>query len=179
MAIRTDIYSVEWSSSPRIIHIADGVLTANVQDLYDTLRYLEASHEGIDEKPICDAGGWEPLGPSQYVGITVSLYDAKYKFCDCPGPDWSVANMTGGNIVAFTDQSASTEMYPRYPSEYISADRTASSSATITELDSIIEILKLTGNKVVKVGDIITIYEDDDTTAWRSYDLTDGGRVEL
>lgn len=179
MAIRTDIFSVNWDLSPRIINIAEGFLEVNVQDMYDTLRHLEASPGGIDEAPICDAGGWEPLGGGSYVGITVSLFNAKYKFCDCAGPDWTIANMTGGNIVAFTDRSATVEMYPREPSTFISADRSAASSATTTELDGIIDILKLTGNKVVKVGDIITIYEDDETTPWRSYDLDSGGRVEL
>lgn len=41
------------------------------------------------------------------------------------------------------------------------------------------EILKLTGNKVTKSGNIITIYEDDGTTPWRRYDLSNGGRVQV
>lgn len=40
-------------------------------------------------------------------------------------------------------------------------------------------ILKLTGYKVSKSGDVITIYEADGTTVWRQYDLSDGGRVEV
>lgn len=39
------------------------------------------------------------------------------------------------------------------------------------------EILKLTGHKVTRVGSIITIYEDDELTPWRQYDLANGGRV--
>jgi hypothetical protein len=38
---------------------------------------------------------------------------------------------------------------------------------------------KLTGNKVTKSGDVITIYDDDDVTPWRQYDLASGGRVEV
>ena len=41
------------------------------------------------------------------------------------------------------------------------------------------DIIKLTGNKVTKSGDIITIYEANGTTVWRQYDLSDGGRVEV
>jgi hypothetical protein len=36
---------------------------------------------------------------------------------------------------------------------------------------------RLLGNKVVRVGDIITVYETDDVTIWRQYDLSGGGRV--
>jgi hypothetical protein len=39
-------------------------------------------------------------------------------------------------------------------------------------------IKKITGNKVTKAGDIITIYEDDGTTTWKTYNLANGGRVE-
>jgi len=47
------------------------------------------------------------------------------------------------------------------------------------QLADITDIAKLTGNRVTKSGDTITIYEDDGTTIWRQYDLTNGGRVEL
>lgn len=40
-------------------------------------------------------------------------------------------------------------------------------------------IRKLTGNKVTKSGDLITIYEDNGSTPWIQYDLADGGRVEI
>jgi len=41
------------------------------------------------------------------------------------------------------------------------------------------DLIKLTGYKVTKSGDIITIYESDESTPWRQYDLTGGGRVEV
>jgi hypothetical protein len=134
MSIRTDIISVDWSQSPRVAWIDISVTTVNAQDLYDTLRYLEAQSEAMDEPPIVDAGGKEPLGEGVYVGITVSLFNAIYAFADRPGPDWVVCNMTGGNVVAFTDSTKTTPIYPRKPTAYVSADRTAASSATaITE----------------------------------------------
>lgn len=43
----------------------------------------------------------------------------------------------------------------------------------------IIDILKLTGNKVTKSGDVITIYEDDGTTVWKQFNLANDGRVEV
>ena len=38
-------------------------------------------------------------------------------------------------------------------------------------------IRKLTGNKVTKSGNIITIFQDDNVTPFRQYNLSDGGRV--
>lgn len=40
-------------------------------------------------------------------------------------------------------------------------------------------IARLTGNKVTKTGDIITIYEADGHTIWKQYNLASGGRVEV
>jgi len=39
-------------------------------------------------------------------------------------------------------------------------------------------LLKLTGNKVTKAGNIITIYETDGVTVWKEFDLSNGGRIE-
>lgn len=40
-------------------------------------------------------------------------------------------------------------------------------------------LIKLTGNRVTKSGDIITIYEADEVTPWRQYDLAGGGRDQV
>ena len=137
MAIRTDIFSIDWSVSPRVIWIDIAFSEVSAQDLYDTCKHYEALHGGVDEPKICDAGGWKPIGPGQYVGITVSLFNAQYAFEARPGPDWVICNMAGGNVVAFTDESLETELYPRYPTAFVSADRTASSSATTQEQEAI------------------------------------------
>jgi hypothetical protein len=63
------------------------------------------------------------------------------------------------------------------------ADRQLTIGTKDTEIDSILVLVqiigKLTGNKVVKTGDIITIYEDDGHTPWRQYNLSNGGRLEV
>ncbi len=133
MSIRTDIFAVDWDASPRIIWIDIAFTEVTAQDLYDTCKHLEAIHSGMDEPPLCDAGGWEPLGGSVFNGITVSLFNAQYAFADRPGPEWVICNMTGGNVVAFTDDTRTVELYPRFPTAFVSADRTASSSATTQE----------------------------------------------
>jgi len=40
-------------------------------------------------------------------------------------------------------------------------------------------LMWITGNKVTKSGDVITIYETDGVSVWRQYDLASGGRVEV
>lgn len=137
MAVRTDIYSIDWNQSPRIINIDISITEANAQDLYDTCKFLEQLPSGMDEDQICDAGGWEPLGGGKFVGITVSLFNARYKFADRTGPEWVICNMAGGNVVGFEDQTKQATLYPREPSSFVSADRTASSAATTSEQEAI------------------------------------------
>lgn len=57
----------------------------------------------------------------------------------------------------------------------------ASSAHTIAgSMGEVLQILEwFLGNKVTKSGDTITIYEDDETTIWKQFDLTGGQRVEL
>lgn len=45
---------------------------------------------------------------------------------------------------------------------------------TNASLQSVVEIAKLTGNRITRSGDILTIYEDDNTTVWRQYDISTG-----
>ena len=40
-------------------------------------------------------------------------------------------------------------------------------------------LMWITGNKVTKSGDVITIYEDDGVSVWRQYNLANGGRVQV
>jgi len=135
VAIRTDIYTVDWDESPRVIWIDISETEGNVQDLYDTIKHYEVLVDGIDEPILGDAGGKEVIDVSAGLSntITVSLFNAVYAFADRPGPSWVVCNMKGGNIVAFTDITRVTPLYPRKPTAYVSADRSASSSGTLIE----------------------------------------------
>ena len=135
MAIRTDIYTVDWSASPRVIWIDISETNGNVQDLYDTIKHYEALPDGIDEPELGDAGGKELIDVDAGLAntITVTLFNAVYAFADRAGPTWVICNMKGGNIVAFTDKTRVTPLYPRKPTAYVSADRSASSSGTLIE----------------------------------------------
>lgn len=47
------------------------------------------------------------------------------------------------------------------------------------ELAVILETGKMTINRVTRVGKVITIYESDNITPWRSYNLENGERLEV
>ena len=52
--------------------------------------------------------------------------------------------------------------------------------AKVDIIDTLVdELIKLTGYKVTKSGDIITIYESNGSTIWRQYNLANGGRVQV
>lgn len=75
-------------------------------------------------------------------------------------------------------------------SEYISPDN-STIGLIKTKIDSLenyddtsINVLldyirKITGNKIIRIGNTITIYEDDDTTVWKQYDVSNLGRIEI
>lgn len=49
---------------------------------------------------------------------------------------------------------------------------------TMTAGEILEAIFKITNNKVVKSGNIITIFENDEVTVWKTFDLSLGGRIE-
>lgn len=52
--------------------------------------------------------------------------------------------------------------------------------AKVDIVDALVDdLIRLTGNKVTKSGNIITIYQSNGVTVWRRYDLANGGRVEV
>lgn len=49
-----------------------------------------------------------------------------------------------------------------------------------TTMGSILDdILSLTGHNITRVGDVITIYEKDEITVWRQYNLANQGRIKV
>lgn len=125
--IRTDL-SVDWVASPRIITIAAPSTEITIQDLHDTCRSIEAKHFGIDEGPLIASAGKEDLGGGVEVGLTSTLQNAVIAFEARTGPDWILCKISGGNLVAI--DAAGVSIDPRYPTAFITVDRTASSSAT-------------------------------------------------
>lgn len=130
MAIRGDV-TIDWSSSPRIVEIAYPSTEITMQDLLDTLRYLESQPTAMDNKPIVDASGKEVLDSITRVGITVTLQNARASFEARTGPTWEVCEFVGGNLVA-VGSDGSTAIQPVHATAFVTPSRAASSSATLS-----------------------------------------------
>jgi len=133
MTIRSDV-SIDWDLSPRLLTVASPSTEITVQDLYDTCKYLEDSPNGLVFDYLIDAGGKEPIGATDFVGITATLNNAVLAFEARGGPSWTLCIISGGNLVAVDDNGDPID--PRYPTDYITVDRALSSSPTISEVDS-------------------------------------------
>jgi hypothetical protein len=110
MSVRSDI-SIAWAASPRIIEVAAPSVQLKCQDLHDTLRYLAALPEAMDEDDIVDSSGKEPLGGGITVGLTVKLLNAKVRFQSRNGPETTQCIILDGTLV--TDDG-STPVAPSY-----------------------------------------------------------------
>jgi len=134
MAIRYDV-TIDWTLSPRLLTVLAPSTEISVQDIVDTCRYFEDSDIGVNYEYLIDAAGKEPLGGVTYVGITATLNNCYIAFEARLGPNWILCTIAGGNIVAV--DAVGAELDPRYPTAYVSVDRTASSSATLQEQGAI------------------------------------------
>jgi hypothetical protein len=96
---------------------------------------LEDTTPGENYEYLISAAGKEPLGGGVSVGITTTLNNAYVAFEARPGPDWILCIISGGNLVA--EDHLGAELDPRYPTAFTTIDRTASSSATLSDLSAI------------------------------------------
>jgi hypothetical protein len=132
MAIRYDV-TIDWVSSPRLLTVDATSVEISVQEIVDTCRYLEDTTPGENYEYLIDAAGKEPLGGTTSVGITATLNNCQIAFEARPGPNWVLCTISGGNIVAIDALGA--ELDPRAPTAFVTVDRAASSSATISEAE--------------------------------------------
>jgi hypothetical protein len=102
MAIREDVI-VYWEESPRIIEVLAPSTEITIQDLVDTLRFLEYDIKNQCYPYLVDSYGKQYLSEGKYVGITLALRNARVKFQSRPGPDWVRCRVTGGNLVAYDE----------------------------------------------------------------------------
>jgi len=124
--------------SPRIITVLSPATSITVQDLVDQVRDWEDEVVNMTYPYIIAAAGKEDLGGGVFVGVTVTLQNAKLKFEARPGPTTVQCSVTGGNLVAVDSDGNSIPVIE--PSAYTQVVVTSSSSATIAELE--IENLK-------------------------------------
>jgi hypothetical protein len=129
MTIRTGDVTVDFSASPRIITVKSPITEFNIQDIYDTLKFIEATNAAMDDKPLIDAAGKENLGGGVAVGLTATLLNALLAFEARPGPAYVQCRVAGGNLVAVDDVGAYFNT-PISPTAFTQVVTTASSSAT-------------------------------------------------
>jgi len=133
MAIRTD-FTINWNASPRVIIIDAPATECTMQDLLDTLRYMEAQPSAMEDSSIVDASGKETLDETTKVGLTISLLNATIGFE--ARADWTSCQLKGGNLVAF-DTDGVTTIDPLYPTAFVNIARTSSSSGTLQEQEAL------------------------------------------
>ena len=131
------------------------------------MRPYEADHTLYLENGylLVDGGGnpWiKTLG-----GYTVNIRDT------VPADAYSVPG-EGGSITEQDKLDIAEKVW-------IALNRTLTAGVKDSEIDLILsyseDILKLTGYKVTKSGDVITIYEANGVDIWRQYNLANDGRV--
>jgi len=133
MTVRNDI-TVDWTLSPRIVKVASPSTELTVQDLVDTLRYIEADLTNLEYDSIIAASGKEDLGGGVKVGITAELLNAKVMFEGRTTPlvtGTCTKDDTAGIIL--TDSSATFQSDGVYVGCSVRNENTKS-SATIIEV---------------------------------------------
>jgi len=108
----------------------------SVQELYDACRDYEDEPRNLDLDKIVDGAGKQELGGGVKVGITITLLGWKVTFEGRAGPDWTLCEISGGNLVGYDSQTAQFYV-PIEPSSYTTIVRTSSSSATLQELEAL------------------------------------------
>lgn len=169
MSFRADI-SIDWEVSPRIITVAAPSEAITMQDLYDTLRTLEAQQVATDDKPIVSGAGKENLGGGVSVGLTITLLNARLAFEARPGPDFVQCLVSGGNLVAIDDVGA--DMSPIEPTAYTQIILSNSSSATSINSEQLNEIHKLMG---LDASNPLTISDDEQVVDDITLGIVDNG----
>jgi hypothetical protein len=174
MSFRADI-TIDWSSSPRLIEVAGPSVEVSMQDLYDTLRTLEAASSGMDEDPIVSGAGKEPLGGGVLVGLTITLLNATLGFEARPGPTWVICRAAGGNLVAVDDVGG--ELFPIHETAFVQVVMSSSSSATLQEQTMIQDLHAVGLHRRIRnpITGLVTIYEADGLTPRYTFDSTDDG----
>ena len=116
----------------KIITIEAPAVEITIQNLLNAIREYEDELSSMDIPVIASAAGKEDLGGGVSVGITLTLLDDwQLAFEARGGADYIQCRVSGGNLVAVNVNGAI------YPTAFTQVLITASSSATLQELDAI------------------------------------------
>lgn len=182
---------IDWGN--KLVLVTSPTTAENMQVVHDFIEDAMATPRGITEADILQPEGKieDPNNPgifSQIIIVLSSLWQIQF---------WGGSGYTrlyGGKLVGgVSDQpikasgTAGDITVLESPVDGV----TVVSGSGVTAQDKIdiidgvwadadaVLIKKLLYNKVTKSGDIVTIYEDDEITIWKQFNLASGGRVEI
>jgi hypothetical protein len=130
--------SVDFSVSPRLIEIALPSPLINIQDLYDTLRAIEARLHNLNFPALIDNGrstGKQILSSTKQLGLTVTLRNALVKFADRPGPGHVNVEIRDGNLVSTDGIEPPTFIDPVFPAAFVNTKLELDVSAALISAD--------------------------------------------
>lgn len=130
VSVRTDV-TIDWTVSPRIITVASPSTTITIQDLSDTLRWLEYQISAMNRPYILDNEGKFALSATKQTGISLRLVDAQLEFEARAGPTWAECTVTGGNLAAVDDVGA--VIWPINHTAYVSVTFESDVSAALID----------------------------------------------
>lgn len=178
MTVRTD-FTVDFSTSPRIITIASPSVTVSIQDLHDTLIDIEALLRNMSFLRLISSAGKETLGGGLQVGVTATLQNAKLAFAARAGPSFVQCTITGGNLVAVDGVGSSID--PIQTTAFTQVVLTNAVSAAIltewtqTEKDTLLAdmsiIKKVEQGRWQITGNQMIIYDTNGTTPLLTFNL--------
>lgn len=122
--------TVDFTTSPRMITIPSPITSVTVQDLHDTIRDIEDEPSSMQYTHLVSSAGKENLGGGVFVGITMTLQNARIAFEARPGPSYVQCIISGGNTVAVDDVGAPID--PIDTTAFTQVVIAQSSSATLT-----------------------------------------------
>lgn len=117
----------------KVIQVDSPQIEVTIQDLVNQIRDYEDEMDNLAVDQICDAYGKQPLGATEFVGITLVLInDWRIAFEARLGPDTILCSVRGGNLVAENIYDNN----PIKPTAFTQVVISQSSSPTIIQADS-------------------------------------------
>ena len=193
-----------FNGSNKIISLSLGTTLLDVRDLYSRWKQWVIS-DGLQYTQAFDVVGGDPINEAAGIYITSYFFlingwkirpqEASHKLivtngilATADGSDPFIPTLGNYNILISYSQPIKTETVAlgggggATPVQIANAvwNEVLTSYLVTNSAGDILNILKkLIANRVVKEGNTITIYEDNGTTIYKQYDLSDGGRNPL
>ena len=105
----------------QLVHVPAGVYEIQIQDLWDETQDWMDTYDAMSVVNFCFGSGKDPLGGSEYVGITLTFVDWRLKFTDLLGPSFQLVAVRGGNFLGRTGSITGAVKYPIAASDYTHA----------------------------------------------------------